>query len=29
MPAAWPETYPQADFQVVNKDNWLPFVLEV
>jgi len=29
MPAAWPETYPQADFHVVNKDNWLPFVLEV
>jgi len=27
-PAAWQETYPRATFQTINRDNWLPFVLE-
>jgi predicted AAA+ superfamily ATPase len=27
VPPAWQETYPHADFAVVNKDNWLQFVL--
>lgn len=27
-PKSWLETYPEATFQTVNKDNWLPFILE-
>jgi uncharacterized protein len=27
-PLAWKETYPDAHFQTINNDNWLPFVLE-
>lgn len=27
-PQAWHETYPEASFQTINRDNWLPFVLE-
>jgi len=27
-PAAWQESYPQATFQTINRDNWLRFVLE-
>jgi len=26
-PVAWSETYPEATFQTINRDNWLPFVL--
>ncbi|MEQ1746243.1 MAG: ATP-binding protein [Saprospiraceae bacterium] len=26
-PNAWQETYPEATFQTVNRENWLPFVL--
>ncbi len=26
-PAAWKETYPEATFQTVHRENWLPFVL--
>ncbi len=26
-PAAWKETYPEATFQTIYRDNWLPFVL--
>jgi trehalose/maltose hydrolase-like predicted phosphorylase len=25
---AWCEAYPEASFQTVNKDNWLPFVVQ-
>ena len=27
MPTVWQETYPEATFQTINRDNWLPFVL--
>ena len=27
-PAAWHETYPEATFQTINQENWLPFVLK-
>ena len=27
-PQAWQETYPQATFQVINQESYLPFVLE-
>ena len=27
-PQAWHETYPEASFQTINRDNWLPFILE-
>jgi predicted AAA+ superfamily ATPase len=27
MPPAWQETYPEAQFRAVNRENWLPFVL--
>lgn len=29
VPQAWQETYPQAEFAVINRDNWLQFVLGV
>lgn len=28
-PATWLETYPNATFKTINKDYWLPFLLEV
>ncbi len=27
-PKAWNETYPNSDFQTINKENWLPFILK-
>ena len=26
-PVAWKETYPEANFQTIHRENWLPFVL--
>ncbi|MBX2929360.1 MAG: ATP-binding protein [Saprospiraceae bacterium] len=28
VPRAWQEAYPDANFSTINRDNWLPFVLE-
>jgi len=28
VPQAWQETYPASSFRVVNKENWMPFVLD-
>lgn len=29
MPASWSEVYPDARFQTINRENWLPFVLKI
>jgi predicted AAA+ superfamily ATPase len=27
-PSSWKETYPNANFQTINKENWMPFILQ-